>query len=354
MTIRWGIIGCGDVCEVKSGPGFQKAEGSELVAVMRRRGDLAADYARRHGVATWYDDADALIRDPSVDAVYIATPPGEHERLALAVCAAKKPAYVEKPMARTHGECRRMVDAFSAAGVPLFVAYYRRALPRFRKARDLVASGDVGRVTSVTYRFSGPYHRDLPAGAYHGIDSASLPWRLQAEHSGGGLFLDLGCHTLDVLDFILGPLERVSGHAANLATGHAVEDCVVMTFRTASGVLGTAQWNFASAERADEIVIAGDRGAVHLSTFGAEPVELRRGADAKVDRFELPNPPHIAQPMIQSIVDELHGRGRCDSTGVSAARTSAVMDTVLLDYYGSREDGFWRAPENWPGRRAIR
>src|SRR5438045_5708661 len=107
MTVRWGIIGCGKVTEVKSGPAFQKAEGSALVAVMRRNGALAADYARRHGVPRWYDDAAALIADPEVDAVYIGTPPGAHESLALAVCAAGKPAYVEKPMARTLSECTR-------------------------------------------------------------------------------------------------------------------------------------------------------------------------------------------------------------------------------------------------------
>jgi 1,5-anhydro-D-fructose reductase (1,5-anhydro-D-mannitol-forming) len=359
--IRWGIIGCGDVTEVKSGPGFQKAEGSRLVAVMRRRGELAADYARRHGVPAWYDDARALIHDPSVDAVYIATPPGDHERLALEVCAAGKPAYVEKPMARHHGECRRMIDAFAAAGVPLFVAFYRRALPRFRKARELVASGRLGRVTGVSYRFAGPHHHDVGAGVYEGVASATLPWRLEPEHSGGGLFLDLGCHTLDVLDFVLGPLVHVHGHAANLATAHAVEDSVAMSFRTAAGAPGTAQWSFASAERADEIVIVGDRAELRLSTFGNEPLELRGGAgagaggegvgDGSVERFSLPNPPHIQQPMIQSIVDELRGRGRSDSTGVSAARTQAVMDAVLLGYYGTRDDGFWRTPEAWPGRR---
>jgi 1,5-anhydro-D-fructose reductase (1,5-anhydro-D-mannitol-forming) len=349
MTIRWGMIGCGDVTEVKSGPGFQKAEGSQLVAVMRRRGELAADYARRHAVPAWYDDADALIADPAVDAVYIATPPGEHERLALKVCAARKPVYVEKPMARNHAECRRMVDAFAAARVPLFVAYYRRALPRFRKARDLVASGQLGRVTGVTYRLAGPYHRDVETCIDGG---ASLPWRLEAQHSGGGLLLDLGCHTLDILDFIIGPLERVQGHAANVATPHAVEDSVAMSFRTASGALGTAQWNFASAERADEIIIACDRAELRLSTFGGEPVELRHGdATARIEHFALPNPPHIQQPMIQSIVDELRGKGHCESTAVSGARTSAVIDGLLVGYYGTRADGFWNSPETWPGNR---
>jgi 1,5-anhydro-D-fructose reductase (1,5-anhydro-D-mannitol-forming) len=338
--VRWGIVGCGNVTEVKSGPAFQKAEGSRLVAVMRRRGDLAADYARRHGVPAWYDDAAALIGDPEIDAVYIATPPGEHERLALAVCEAGKPAYVEKPMARNHAECRRMVDAFAAAGLPLFVAYYRRGLDRFRKARELVGSGELGAITGVTYRF---------AGSYRTIDPAALPWRVDAAQAGGGLFLDLGCHTLDVIDFVLGPLQEVEGRAANLATPHTVEDTVALRFRTPSGALGVAHWNFASGARADQLVVAGEAGELRLSTFGNEPVELHRGE--AIQRFDLPNPPHIQQPLIQSIVDELLGRGTCPSTGVTAARTAQVMDAALLSYYGTRGDDFWQSAASLPGRR---
>ena len=344
-TIRWGMIGCGDVAEVKSGPGFQKAQGSALVAVMRRRGDLAADYARRHGVPRWYDDAAALIADPEVDAVYVATPPGAHESLALAVCAAGKPAYVEKPMARNHAECQRMVDAFAAAGVPLFVAYYRRAQPRFMRARDLVASGVLGRVTAVRYRMAGPYLPDAQTRAQQG---APLPWRLQAEHAGGGLFLDVGCHTLDMLDFILGPLEVLGATAANRGTPCLVEDSVALTFRTAGGVAGEAEWSFLGDARADEIVISGDRAELRLSTFGSEPIALSH-RDGTVETFDLRPPPHVQQPCIQTIVDELRGQGRCPSTGVSAARTSAVIDAALRDYYGTRDDGFWRNPERWPG-----
>ena len=190
MTVRWGIIGCGNVCEVKSGPGLQKADGSELVAVMRRDGEKARDYAQRHGVGTWTTDADELIGDPNVTAVYVATPVGRHMDYALRVCAAGKSCYVEKPMARSHGECVRMVEAFRAAGLKLFVAYYRRGLPRFLKTRELVESGRIGQVTGVSYRLSEPRFR--------GVDGQTLPWRLVAEQSGGGIFLDLGSHTLFV------------------------------------------------------------------------------------------------------------------------------------------------------------
>ena len=87
--IRWGIIGCGDVTEVKSGPGFKQAANSALVAVMRRDAGKAADYARRHNVPRWYANADELLADPNVDAISIATPPSSHAQLALQAAAAR-------------------------------------------------------------------------------------------------------------------------------------------------------------------------------------------------------------------------------------------------------------------------
>ena len=155
-TIRWGVIGCGDVTEVKSGPALQQAEHSALVAVMRRNGALARDYARRHGVPRWYDDASALIADAEVDAIYVATPPSSHLEYALLAARAGKPVYVEKPMAMTFAECRAMIDGCRAAGVPLFVAYYRRALARFLEVKRLIDSGAIGEVRFVTLTFSQP------------------------------------------------------------------------------------------------------------------------------------------------------------------------------------------------------
>ena len=196
QTIRWGIIGCGDVTEVKSGPALQKAEGSELVTVMRRSADKARDYAERHNVPRWYSDADELIFDEGVDAVYIATPPDSHAEYTARVARAQKPVYVEKPMARNYAECEAMVSACKDAGVPLFVAYYRRALPAFAKVKELVGSGAIGSVHGV--------HITLHQKAMS-IDANALPWRVIPEISGGGLFFDLASHQLDFLDYLLGP-----------------------------------------------------------------------------------------------------------------------------------------------------
>jgi 1,5-anhydro-D-fructose reductase (1,5-anhydro-D-mannitol-forming) len=341
MNIRWGILGCGDVCEVKSGPGFQNVRGSELVAVMRRDRGLAEDFARRHGVATFYDSADALIADPNVTAVYIASPPGSHLELALAVAAAGKPAYVEKPMARSYNECLRMVEAFERAKLPLFVAYYRRALERFVKAKELVDSGRLGHVRNVDVRFAN--------GGQLGLDPSPLPWRVQAEQAGGGLFLDLASHTLDVLDFLFGPLQEVSGEASHVAGAGDVEARVELRFTTEAGARGAGSWSFVSPTREDVINIEGSAGVLRLSTFGDTALELETSASS--ERFALPNPRHIQQPLIQTVVSSLLGQGTCPSTGASAARTSAVMDRALTSYYGHRRDGFWKEPERWPGRR---
>jgi 1,5-anhydro-D-fructose reductase (1,5-anhydro-D-mannitol-forming) len=339
-VVRWGIIGCGDVTEVKSGPGFQQARGSRLVAVMRRNGALAADYARRHGVPRWYDDARALVNDPEVDAVYVATPPGAHLDGALLAAAAGKPCYVEKPMARHTPECDAMIQAFAAAQQKLFVAYYRRALPRFLKARELLADGAIGRLSGITYRFASP----TPANS----DPAKGAWRVNAEDAGGGLFLDIGSHLLDFLDYGVGPLQEVQGCAAHLDAGYEVEATVAMTFRTAAGATGSASWNFASLVKDDTLDFFGPAGRISLAIFSAEPVRLETADGTEL--FDLPNPPHIAQPLIQTVVDDLLGHGSCPSTGESARRTTAVMDRVLTDYYGGRDDRFWSRPATWPGR----
>jgi 1,5-anhydro-D-fructose reductase (1,5-anhydro-D-mannitol-forming) len=348
MTIRWGIIGCGDVCEVKSGPAFYKAAGSRLVLVMRRDAARAADFARRHGGVRFSTDAQAVIDDPEVDALYIATPPGAHLEYALAVAEAGKPCYVEKPMARSAAECRRMLSAFERAGQPLFVAYYRRALPRFLKLKELLESGALGSLLAVSHTYQGRAATASAAGA----PAAPSGWREDVTQAGAGLFLDLGSHVLDLLDFLLGPLTRVAGSAARRSSGGeqprgVPEDTVVMSFGTRSGVLGTLRHQFHTAGSVDRLEFVGTLGSLQLSVFGREPIELRLG-DALL-QIATEQPEHVHLPLVQSIVDELGGKGRCASTGASALRASECLDRALEDYYGGRDDAFWLRPETWPG-----
>ena len=320
--IRWGIIGCGNVTEVKSGPAFQKVPHSRLVAVMRREGDKARDYARRHGVPRWYDDAQALIDDAEVDAVYVATPPSTHKHYALMSIAARKPVYVEKPMAMNFSECKEIIRAGREANVSVFVAYYRRALPRFVKVRELLfdarAIGAPRIVDTVLYEPHHPRYRD----------PRNLPWHVRPEIAGGGLFVDVGCHTLDILDWLFGPIVAASGHTSNQLRAYPPEDTVSMSFAFGSGLLGTGLWNFGSYAQHDCVEVIGDAGRISFATFGDGPIRVENADGAR--EYRIANPEHIQQPLIETIVRELRGeQGACPSTAQSGARTSWVMDEVL-------------------------
>jgi predicted dehydrogenase len=325
-TIRWGIIGCGDVTEVKSGPALQKAANSALVAVMRRNGHLARDYAQRHGVPRWYDNAQRLIADPEIDAIYIATPPDAHREYTLAAAQAGKPVYVEKPMARNFAECQQMIAACQQAGVPLWVAYYRRCMPKFVKVKELIAAGAIGQPRYVQISL----HRKP-----RGFDAHSLPWRVRPEIAGGGFFIDLASHILDYLDDLFGPIQRVSGYATNQAGLYAAEDLVTGTFVFASGVQGTGAWCFCAPDRLDQIEIIGEQGKLAFAAFeNADPITVTTATGDM--HYQIDPPAHVQQPLIQTIVDELNGVGHCPSTGLSAARTTWVMEEMIKEYYQPR------------------
>ena len=194
--IRWGFIGCGEVTEKKSGPAFSLVDGSSVVAVMSRRAERARDYAERHNIPRWYADAQELINDPEVNAVYIATPPSSHTTYAIMAMKAGKPVYVEKPLASSYEDCLRVNRVSKETGVPCFVAYYRRLLPYFRKVMDIVADGTLGTIVGTQIRFAVP-PRDLDYNRTH------LPWRVQRDIAGGGYFYDLAPHQLDLLQEII-------------------------------------------------------------------------------------------------------------------------------------------------------
>jgi predicted dehydrogenase len=317
--IHWGIIGCGDVTEIKSGPALQKAADSELVAVMRRNNEKAADYARRHGVARWYDDADKLINDAEVDAVYIATPPETHKIYTERVARAGKPVYVEKPMARSYAECCQMIEICQKNNVPLFVAFYRRSLPRFLKVKELLENQIIGKVRSVLVRLY------LPQSADEFIPG-KLPWRVIPQLAGGGLFFDLASHTLDILDFYFGPVSAAQGYAANQMSAYTAEDIVSASFKFENDIVGNGMWCFNTSLNEDLIEIIGEKGKIIIPTFASVP--LKAYHDDIEESWDIKHPAHIQQPHIQSIVDELHSRGKCPCHGEDGARTAWVMDRI--------------------------
>lgn len=320
--INWGIIGCGDVCEKKSGPSFYKIEYSNLEAVMRRDQDKVKDYAMRHKVDKYYTDADQLIADPQVNAVYIATPPNTHMQYAIKAMQAGKPVYVEKPMGMTSAECEEMIRTSETTNQKLFVAFYRRALPYFLKVKELLESGVIGNVLTVEVKqYRSPRVSDLT--------SSDHTWRVNKDIAGEGYFYDLAPHTLDILDFLLGEITDAKGFSANLGQFYEVKDTISAILKFKSGVIGSGRWCFVTSAQTDvdSIIVTGTKGEIRFSTFAFSPILLL--SDTVSESFDIPSPEHIQQPLIQTIVDELRGVGKCPSTGVSGARTSRVMDLIL-------------------------
>ncbi len=325
--VRWGIIGVGNVTELKSGPAFNKAEGSELVAVMRRDASKAEDYARRHGVRKWYADAAALINDPEVNAIYISTPPSSHAMYAIQAMRAGKPVYVEKPMALNHRECLGMIRVSEETGMPLFVAYYRRTLPAFLKVKELVDSGEIGKPLTVNVKL-------YKQARERSLKPEEMSWHVNPEISGAGHFYDLASHQMDYLDFVFGPVEEVLGIAVNQAGLYPAEDTVTATFRFQSGVTGTGSWCFVvdPATEKDEIEIIGDQGKITFPCFRFGEVVLEN--QMGVHKFRFINPENIQFNLIQQVVNNLLGKAECVSTGISAARTSCVLEEMVKSYYG--------------------
>jgi predicted dehydrogenase len=295
---------------------------------MRRDASLAEDYARRHNVPKYYSSASELINDKDINAVYIATPPGSHAEYAIETIKAGKPVYIEKPMAVNYSQCLDINRAAEKYNVPVFVAYYRRALPGFLLVKDLVESGRIGKVRFVQVQLFKAPSEDERKG--------KLPWRVNPKVSGGGHFFDLACHQLDYLDFLFGPIIRVSSIVLNQAGLYEAEDFVTAGFSFGDEITGTGTWCFsASAEsNRDTIEITGDLGSVRFSTFSFESIILTDSSGSQV--FINERPDHVQYFLIEKIVQALNGTGVSPSTGITGARTSKVMDEIVLEYYRGR------------------
>ncbi len=321
--INWGIIGCGNVTEVKSGPAFNLCENSKLVAVMRRDAQKAKDYARRHHVPKWYDVAENLIHDQEVNAVYVATPPDTHAEYAIKTMRAGKPVYVEKPMALNTRECEEMLKVSRETGQLLFVAYYRRALPYFLKIKEFIENGKIGKVFQCNLTLHNPAKNEEISG------SKELGWRVNPVISGGGHFHDLASHQIDLLEYFFGEIEDVSGFATNRSGYYVPEDNVVASFKFNSGVSGTGSWCFTTPQilKKDRTEIFGSKGKITFTFFDKPEFIIESVNNSK--HFHIPHPTHIQQPLINLIVKHISGTGISPSTGSSGIRATIMIDKIL-------------------------
>lgn len=320
--INWGIIGCGSVTELKSGPAFNKVHGSQVLAVMRRNSEKAEDYAVRHRIPAWYDNADELIEDPDINAVYIATPPSSHAGYAIRALEKGKAVYVEKPMAANYSDCLKMYNTSLQTGMPLYVAYYRRYLPYFIKVKEIIERKLLGDLLYVQLDFHvAPRPEDF--------NPESLPWRLKPEVSGGGYFYDLGCHQLDLFEWFFGKPVEITGRSFNRRGLYKAEDLVFATILYESGAVVTGQWCFAAreGEHKDLITVYGTEGRLEFSTFDFTPI--RHFTSGETQEYLPPNPENIQYWFIKNMVEDLHREKQTDTNGESAVRTNLAMDKIL-------------------------
>jgi predicted dehydrogenase len=317
--ITWGIIGCGNVTELKSGPAFNKVAQSTLHAVMRRDAAKAADYASRHKVPFWYSDSADLINDPAINAVYIATPPKFHEEYAIAAMEKGKAVYVEKPVAVSVAACKRMADAVKANNGKLVVAHYRRGLPMFLKIKELVETGAVGKIKNIRLTMFQTHRTDIVA-------HTEFNWRVDPAYAGAGYFYDLAPHQLDIIQFIFGEALRKSGAAAHQTNFYAAEDAVSGIMELPNNILFQGDWNFSMPEimKEDSCLIIGEKGYLKFPFFGTE---LRIVTAAGADLISFEHPQNIQHPMISKVVDYFLGRSSNPCSIEEAMKSMEVMES---------------------------
>lgn len=318
--IAWGIIGCGDVTEMKSGPAFKKVKNSSLVAVMRRDAEKVQDYARRHNVPKWYTDAYKLINDPEINAVYVATPPSSHEEYAIAALQAGKPVYVEKPMTVNQSSAINMMKEAEKTNVKLVVAHYRRAQPLFNRIKQLLDQKAIGNILFARIDLcKKPLTKEE-------LSIPKTAWRVDSAIAGGGLFHDLSPHQLDMMYYFFGDIEKVTGLATNQGGRYAAADIVTGNILFKSGVVFTGTWCFNVHEtmEKDTCEIIGSEGTIRFSFFDHEPVVIthyNKTQTLSFDRLE-----HVQQPMIEKVVEYFLDKGPNPNTAEEGVRVMQMME----------------------------
>ena len=317
--VRWGIIGCGDVTEKKSGPAYQKTTGFEITAVMRRDGEKAKDYAKRHGIRKYYTDADLLINDPEIDAIYIATPPDTHKLYGLKVAEAGKICCIEKPLATSYEDCIALYIAFRDKGLPLFVSYYRRSLPRFNQIKKWIDNNSIGELRHINWYLSKPASaKDL---------SRQYNWRTDFKIATAGYFDDLASHGLDLFTYFLGNVKEVSGVSLNQQGLYSANDATAASWLHESGVTGTGSWNFGTQIQEDKVILYGHKGRIEFSMFNDEDILLLNEEGTTL--LYIPHPENIQLHHVELMRNHLNGLSDHPSNGKTASHTSWIMDRIV-------------------------
>ena len=315
--LRWGLIGAGDIARKRVAPALRDSPRCELVAVSRARAELAAEFARAFGAPKWHARWQDLLADPSVDAVYIATPVNLHAEQTIAAAEAGKHVLCEKPMAMSVAECDRMIDACRAHGVALGVAYYRHFYPAVRRVNELLASGELGQPVVAQINAFERFNPSPGEPRY---------WFVKKAQAGGGPMFDFGCHRIEVLMNLFGSVTEVKGLVANVAFDREVEDTAATLLRFANGACATLTVTHAAREPQDTLDVYGTEGSVHIRQLNAGDVTIRTASGERQESH--PPDANLHRPLIDDFTDAvLHGRQ--PAVGGVIGRAVAVVEELI-------------------------
>jgi predicted dehydrogenase len=254
MSIRWGVIGAGGVARRRTMPAINEARDAELVALMVRDQGRADALAEEFGAKRAYGDWRALLSDPDVDAVHIATPVHVHLEQVIAAAEAGKHVMCDKPMAMSSSECRQMIDACDKAGVHLQVNFLMRFSSVHQRLRNQIAAGEYGNIL------------EARATIFKWFDLDRGSWRVIPEQGGGGPLMDLGAHTIDLLTFMIGPISSVTALCSNRVEDWKAEDTVTVLMQAQSGAHAVVGHSFRAKGGDMSIEINGSEKSAFIAT----------------------------------------------------------------------------------------
>jgi predicted dehydrogenase len=287
VTVKWGLVGCGDISRKRVAPALRDLANCDLAAVSRANFEQAESFAREFGARKWYRDWSDLIADEEVEAVYIATPVRLHAQQTIAAAKAGKHVLCEKPMAMNVDECDRMIEACRASNVKLGISYYRHFYPAIKKIKEIISAGEIG----------DPVIAQVNAFEWFNPD-ASNPrrWLLDKSQAGGGPMLDFGCHRIEVLLNILGPVTKTVSVLNTAVFEREVEDTGVAVFQFERGTLGVLSITHAARESQDTVAIFGSAGSIHVNSLNEGTLTIHTNTGERTEA--LPPAQNFHQPLI--------------------------------------------------------
>lgn len=255
MSLGWAILGTGRFAEARIVPALQRAHGCEAIAVISRDQARAENFAAEQGIPRAYGDLAAALREPAIEAIWVATPHALHRDPVIAAARAGRHVLCEKPLATTVADARAMVAACRQAGVALGTGYHLRHHPLHREVRAMVNRGDCGSILSAEAEWS---LKPRPG-------SASAEWRRDPELSGGGIVTGTGIHALDLLRFVLDDeVETVSAFLDAVPSDGSVDAAAVCLLRFAKGTLATMRCLRGVFAPANDLVLEGSEAAIRV------------------------------------------------------------------------------------------